>query len=84
MERRNGLEITAEILRIARKGAGKTHIVYQANLNHAILEQHLNRLEEQGLVARKNGSGARVTIETTHKGLQFIEQFRSLQALAAV
>ncbi len=80
MERRDRVEITAEILRLARRGAKKTHIVYRANLNHAILELYLSRLEQQGLIARNGGPERR--IQTTEKGLQFVERYANLQAMA--
>ena len=80
MERRNSLEITAEILQIASKGAKKTHIVYKANLNHVILKNYLDRLEEQGLITRNVKLGNE--FKTTQKELKFVQQYRNLQALA--
>jgi predicted transcriptional regulator len=82
MERRDRLEITAEILRIARKGVKKTHLVYKANLNHAILEDYLEKLEQQGLIARNFGIEKR--IQTTEKGNQFVERYMNLQTIASV
>jgi len=81
VERRNRLQITAEILRIAKIGAKKTHIVFKANLNHALLESYLKTLEGQGLVER---TGPRNLIRTTEKGLQFVKQFANLQAFAGL
>ena len=80
MERRDRVEITAEILRLARRGAKKTNLVYRANLNHAILELYLSRLEQLGLIAR-NGCPER-RIQTTEKGMQFVERYANLQAMA--
>jgi len=76
MERRNNLEITAEILRIAERGIKKTHIVYRANMNHSFLEHYLDKLEEQGLITRNIKPGNKV--KTTRKGLLFIQQYRNL------
>jgi len=80
MERRDRVEIIAEILHLARRGVRKTHIVYRANLNHAILELYLSRMEQQGLIVR-NASPER-SIQTTEKGLQFVERYTNLQAMA--
>jgi len=80
VERRNSLEIIAQILQISWNGAKKTHIVYKANLNHALLEGYLNRLEKQGLITRLKNS--KRIIQTTQKGRQFIEKYMSLQAVA--
>jgi len=76
MDRRNNLDIFAEILRLAEKGARKSHIVYAANLNHASLERYLNSLEEQGLIARNVKVGKQV--RTTEKGLLFVQQYKDL------
>ncbi len=81
MERRDRVEITAEILRLARKGVKKTHLVYRANLNHAILELYLTKLEQQGLIARNFNPERR--IQTTDKGNQFVERYTNLQAIAS-
>ena len=82
MERRSNIEIAAEILTIAEKGAKKTHIAYGANLNHNFLEKYLDRLEEQDLVIRNIQPGNR--IQTTEKGLMFAQQFRTLTHLISL
>ncbi len=43
-KRRNDLDICADILQVARAGARKTQIVYQANLNFKIVKGYLERL----------------------------------------
>ena len=48
--RRSRVEIIAEILRIAKRGAKKTRIVYGANLNFKMLDNYLQRLEKAGLL----------------------------------
>ena len=79
MERRDRIEIIAEILRIAKKGVKKTHLVYKANLNHALLEEYLMRLEQQGLIARNINPGRMV--QTTERGKQFVERYTGLQSV---
>jgi predicted transcriptional regulator len=66
---------------LARKGVKKTHLVYRANLNHAILELYLRKLEQQGLIARNVNPERR--IQTTDKGNQFVERYTNLQAVAS-
>lgn len=48
--RRNDLDIIADILRVARDGAKKTRIVYQANLNFNIIKKYLKRMTDLGLI----------------------------------
>jgi len=80
MERRNSMEITAEILQIAERGMKKSHVAYKAKLNYVFLEHYLDKLEEQGLIKRNVKPGRRVV--TTEKGLLFIQQYRNLLQLA--
>ncbi|GAI07498.1 unnamed protein product [marine sediment metagenome] len=47
--RRNNLDISADILRTAHSGARKTRIVYQANLNFDIVKKYLKALLDRGL-----------------------------------
>ena len=46
--KRNNLDICADILRVSRGGAKKTHIVYRANLNFKIVKGYLTRLAREG------------------------------------
>ena len=77
MKRRNSFEITAEILRLAMKGAKKTHIVYGANLNFKLLDEYLERMEKSGLI--KNHE--RGLIYTTDYGRMFLENFENLEKI---
>jgi len=61
------MDIMAEILRIARKGAKKTHLVYGVNINFKLLHDYLDELEKAGLILNNNK-----IIKTTEKGAQFL------------
>jgi predicted transcriptional regulator len=76
-QRRSNLEIVAEILKIARKGAKKTRIVYGANMNFKMLDEYLEKLTKAGLIAHSEGNGS--LIRTTEKGVEYLQQFYSLQ-----
>jgi len=76
-QRRSNLEIVAEILKIARKGAKKTRIVYGANMNFKMLGEYLEKLKKAGLIANSEGNGG--LIKTTEKGVEYLQQFYSLQ-----
>ena len=82
MERRNNWEICAEILRLAEKGAIKTHIAYGANLNHNFLEKYLRKLEEQKLITRSIKPGNK--IRTTEKGLMVAQRYKNLFQLISL
>jgi predicted transcriptional regulator len=51
-ERRGELAITIEILRLAKRGEGRTRIMYAANMSHAMLRRYLDGLERLGFIAR--------------------------------
>lgn len=73
MSRRNNLDICADILQIARRGAKKTEIVYGANLNFKVVEGYLRNLISEGLIQKLDRF-----FTTTPKGNQFVEQYRSM------
>jgi len=56
--RRNDLDICADILKVAKTGAKKTQIVYQANLNFKIVKKYLQRLIATGCSPRTRGGGS--------------------------
>lgn len=75
--RRNNLDICADILKAARRGARKTKIVYQANLNFKIVEKYLRNLVLGGYL-ETDGRGVYLT---TPRGNGFIQQYEELLSL---
>ncbi len=73
--KRNNLDICADILRVSRGGAKKTHLVYKANLNFNIVKKYISGLTESGLL-EKNGERFYVTEE----GKLFIERYDKLSS----
>jgi len=81
MKRRNNMDIMAEILRIARKGAKKTHLVYGANINFKLLGEYLNQLEGAGLIA--NNVERDGLIRTTERGKEYLNYYQNLKQFKA-
>lgn len=73
--RRNDLDIIADILRVAKNGAKKTHIVYGCNLNFNVVKKYLGRMQEHGLIEYKGKFWF-----ATEKGRAFEDSFRKLIA----
>ena len=73
--RRNDLDICADILQVAKAGAKKTQIVYQANLNFKIVKKYLSRLIDTGMLMTANESRL---YTTTNRGIEFLEQYTEL------
>lgn len=73
--RRNDLDICADILRVARRGAKKTHLVYRANLNFSIVKKYILKLMEGGFLETENGR-----YFTTEGGVRFLEQYEEISS----
>jgi len=76
MQRRDKMNIFAEILRIATGGAKKTQIVYGAFLNFEIVKRYLSELSELGLLVASDG-----LYRTTERGLIFLECYNDLASI---
>ena len=75
--RRNNMQIIADILRIAKNGAKKTHIDYKANLNFKILQEYLDELVEAGLI--ENDQEENGLLKTTDKGIGYLNYFNGFK-----
>jgi len=73
--RRNDLDICADILQVAKAGAKKTQIVYQANLNFKIVKKYLSRLIDTGMLSDAQENRL---YTTTNRGNTFLEQYAEL------
>jgi len=74
--RRNNLDVTADILRTARGGALKTRIVYQANLNFKIVKRYLKFLLEKKFLSFSDRH-----YFTTYKGDHYLIKYEALTSL---
>jgi len=74
--RRNSMDITVQILKIALNGAKKSHIVYRANLNFEVVKKYLNHLKVSGLI-NSPSLGNRL-FQTTLKGEEYIHRYDNL------
>jgi predicted transcriptional regulator len=69
--------IISQILDICAKGASKTRIVYQANLNFRTINPYLDLLTKNGLIDVKKEQT--LIYETTPKGLDLLDNFKQIQ-----
>lgn len=76
---RNKIQITADILELAKQGSRKTRIMYLGNLSFDLVQKYLKQLEELGLVEVKGiGKGERI-YNITPRGTEFLSDFYELQ-----
>jgi predicted transcriptional regulator len=82
--RRSREAIYAQILEVCAVGAGKTRIVYQANLNFRTVRPHLKFLINKGWINMEEKEaeveGVKHEIyRTTPKGLEFMEIYKEMR-----
>jgi predicted transcriptional regulator len=70
--------IISQILDICSKGASKTRIVYQANLNFRTINPYLDLLTKNGLIDVKKEQT--LIYETTPRGLDLLDNFKQIQS----
>ena len=68
-------ETSADILKVARKGAKKSHIIYKANLNFLVVKKYLKLLQNAELLTLTENRIYR----TTEKGVKYINHFDDLR-----
>jgi len=76
-KKRSEMEMSADILRVSKNGAKKSHIVYKANLNFNIVKEYLDQLITSGLLTGPEGRNR--IFRTTDKGIGYINHFEDLK-----
>jgi len=66
--RRSNIEIIGDMLRIGANGAGKTEIMYSANMSYSQLQKYLSMLISQGFIDRLELGNPMVTYRVTERG----------------
>ena len=79
--RRSNIEIIAEMLKIGENGAGKTKIMYNANLSYAQIQKYLGFLMSQGFIDKMEMGNPSVTYQVTESGLKLLESINSLMEM---
>ena len=75
-KRRSSIEIIADILRLGE--AGKTEIMYSANMSFFQLQKYLNFLLQLKLIDKVYVGNPVVTYRVTNKGLRLLRSIDSI------
>jgi predicted transcriptional regulator len=67
-QRRSNIEIISEMLRIGANGAGKTEIMYSANMSYRQIQKYLKFMIAQGLIDKVEVGNPSVAYVVTEKG----------------
>ncbi len=75
--RRSSIEIIADMLRLGE--AGKTEIMYSANMSYFQLQKYLQFLLQQKLIDKVTVGNPIVTYRVTKKGLHLLRNIDNIQ-----
>ena len=74
--RRSSIEVIADMLRLGE--AGKTEIMYSANMSYFQLQKYLSFLLQLGLINKVTVGNPIVTYRVTRKGLRLLRNIDSI------
>jgi predicted transcriptional regulator len=79
--RRSDIKIIADMLRVGEKGAGKTEIMYTANMSYSQIQKYLEYLVNQGFIHKVDLDNTMVAYQVTDSGLKLLKAIDSLVAM---
>ena len=79
--RRSNIEIIADILRIGESGAGKTEIMYSANMSYSQIQKYLDYLVNQGFIVKVNMDNTMVAYRVTDRGFKLLQAIDNLMGI---
>ena len=74
--RRSNIEVMADILRLSK--AGKTEIMYGANMSYRQLQRYLNYLTERGFIDTTKVGNPITQYRVNRKGFKLLENIENL------
>jgi predicted transcriptional regulator len=77
-KRRSNIEIIADMLRVGENGAGKTEIMYTANMSFSQIQRYLGYLVDQGFVNRVEMDKTVAAYQVTDTGLKLLKAIDTL------
>ena len=79
--RRSNIEIIADMLKVGENGAGKTEIMYSANMSYAQIQKYLGFLLSHGFINRVEVGNPVVTYQVTDKGGELLKNIDSIMEI---
>ena len=76
--RRSNIEIIAEMLKVGENGAGKTRIMYNANMSYRQIQKYLGFLMSAGFIDKVAVGNPSVTYKVSDKGLKLLNSINSI------
>jgi predicted transcriptional regulator len=79
--RRSDIEIIADMLKVGENGAGKTEIMYSANMSYRQIQKYLGFLVGQGFIDKMKIGNPSVTYLVTDSGLKLLQLISNLREM---
>jgi predicted transcriptional regulator len=79
--RRSSIQIIADMLRVGENGAGKTEIMYTANMSYSQIQKYLNYLVDQGFIYKVNLDNTMVAYRVTDSGFKLLKAIDALMEI---
>jgi len=76
--RRSNIEIIADMLKVGENGAGKTRIMYNANLSYSQIQKYLGFLVSHGFINKIEMGNPAVTYKVTDSGLKLLNTISNI------
>lgn len=76
--RRSDIEIIAEMLKVGENGAGKTRIMYGANMSYGQIQKYLGFLVNQGFIDAMKIGNPSVNYQVTDSGVKLLKLIKSV------
>jgi predicted transcriptional regulator len=80
-KRRSDIEIIADMLEVGENGAGKTEIMYSANMSYSQIQKYLGYLTAQGFIDKMKMGNPSVTYQVTDNGLKLLQLINSIKEM---
>jgi len=80
-QRRSNIEIIADMLTVGENGAGKTEIMYSANMSYNQIQKYLGFLMSQGFIDKVEVGNPVVTYQVTKSGLRLLRLITSVKEM---
>lgn len=79
--RRSDIEIIADMLKVGENGAGKTEIMYSANMSYSQIQKYLGYLVAQGFIGKMKMGNPSVTYQITDSGLKLLQLINNIREM---
>jgi predicted transcriptional regulator len=79
--RRSDIKIIADMLRAGEKGAGKTEIMYSANMSFSQIQKYLEYLVNQGFIHKVDMDNTLTAYQVTDTGMKLLKAIDNLLSM---